>query len=82
MRAFKPGAFEIALKTGRPVLPIAIQGTANALPKRGFVLQGRHPIRITVLEEIPAANFENGSVEQLGAHAREMIAKQLECSYA
>jgi 1-acyl-sn-glycerol-3-phosphate acyltransferase len=77
MRAFKPGAFEIALKTGRPVLPIAIEGTSNALPKRGFVLRGRHPIRITVLEEIPVASFENGSVEQLVAHAREAIAKHL-----
>ena len=45
MRAFKPGSFEVAIKTGRPILPIAIQGTADALPKRGFVLRGRHPIR-------------------------------------
>ena len=32
------------------ILPIAIEGTADALPKRGFVLQGRHPIRITILD--------------------------------
>jgi 1-acyl-sn-glycerol-3-phosphate acyltransferase len=39
MRAFKPGAFEIALTAKRAVLPIAVQGTARALPKRGaFVL--------------------------------------------
>jgi 1-acyl-sn-glycerol-3-phosphate acyltransferase len=77
MRAFKPGAFEIAVNTGRPILPIAIQGTADALPKRGFVLRGRHPIRITVLEEIPAARFEGGSAEQLSAQTRELIAKHL-----
>ena len=82
MREFKPGAFEIALKTGRPVLPIAIQGTADALPKRGFVLRGRHPVRITILEEIPAESFENGSVEQLGAHAKQVIAKHLERTHA
>jgi 1-acyl-sn-glycerol-3-phosphate acyltransferase len=77
MRAFKPGAFEIALKTGRPILPIAIQGTADALPKRGFVLRGRHPIRISVLEEIPAAHLDPGSVEQLSSQTRESIAKHL-----
>jgi 1-acyl-sn-glycerol-3-phosphate acyltransferase len=26
-----------------PILPIVIEGTHHALPKRGFVLQGRHP---------------------------------------
>jgi 1-acyl-sn-glycerol-3-phosphate acyltransferase len=77
MRAFKPGAFEIAVKTGRPILPLVIQGTANALPKRGFVLQGRHPIRISVLEEIPTTGLEEGSVEQLSAQAQELIAKHL-----
>jgi 1-acyl-sn-glycerol-3-phosphate acyltransferase len=77
IRAFKPGAFEIAVKTGRPILPIAIEGTADALPKRGFVLRGRHPIKISVLEEIPAADFEGGSAEQLCAQSRELIAKHL-----
>ena len=77
MRAFKPGAFEIALKTGRPILPIVIEGTADALPKRGFVLRGRHPIRISVLEEIPPAHFEGGSAEQLTAQSQELIAKHL-----
>src|SRR5262245_34810363 len=33
MRAFKTGAFEIALAAKRPILPIAIEGTARALPK-------------------------------------------------
>ena len=77
MRAFKPGAFEIAVKAGRPILPIAIEGTSDALPKRGFVLQGRHPIRISVLDEIPAADFEGGSAERLCAQSRELIAKHL-----
>jgi 1-acyl-sn-glycerol-3-phosphate acyltransferase len=78
LRAFKPGAFELAVKSRRPILPIAIEGTAHALPKRGFVLRGRHPIRITVLEEIPAGSFQGRSVEEVGAHARELIAKHLE----
>ncbi len=77
LREFKPGAFELAVKSRRPILPIAIEGTAHALPKRGFVLRGRHPIRITILKEIPAESFEHGSAEQLGAHTRELIAKHL-----
>lgn len=77
MRAFKPGAFELALTKKRPILPIVIQGTADALPKRGFVLQGRHPIRLTILDEIPAAALEGGSAEQIGEQTRELIAEHL-----
>lgn len=77
MRAFKPGAFELAIRTRSPILPIAIQGTSQALPKRGFVLQGRHPIRITVLDEVPAEGFADQSVADLSRTVREILAKQL-----
>jgi 1-acyl-sn-glycerol-3-phosphate acyltransferase len=74
MRRFKTGAFELAIKTLRPIQPIAIQGTHNALPKRGFVLQGRHPISITVLDPIPPEEFQGRSVEDLTEYVREIIA--------
>ena len=45
-----------------------IEGTSNALPKRGFVLQGRHPIRIEVLDLISYESFAHKSVEELTAH--------------
>jgi 1-acyl-sn-glycerol-3-phosphate acyltransferase len=77
MRAFKPGAFELALASGSPILPIALEGTADALPKRGFVLRGRHPIRITVLDEIAPESFAGQSVEALTRSVRETLAKHL-----
>ncbi len=77
MRPFKPGAFELALRTRTPILPIAIVGTADALPKRGFVLQGRHPIRITVLDPIPPDRCAEMSAEELAAHVRELIADEV-----
>ena len=78
MRAFKPGAFELALDSGRPILPIILQGTADALPKRGFVLQGRHAITVRVLEEIPHERFANDSVAELTARVRALIASHLD----
>ncbi|MBW2396681.1 MAG: 1-acyl-sn-glycerol-3-phosphate acyltransferase [Deltaproteobacteria bacterium] len=53
LRPFKPGAFELAIRCQRPLLVMTIEGSDNALPKRGFVLQGIHPIRMSVLGEIP-----------------------------
>ncbi len=77
LRPFKHGAFTLAQRTGAPVLPIVVHGTAQALPKRGFVLQGRHDIHIRVLDEIPYAAFANSSVEALMDRVRACMAVEL-----
>ena len=77
LRAFKPGAFSLALSTHSPLLPILLEGTGNALPKRGFVLRGRHPIRLRVLDEIPYESFASKSVEELTTQVRNLFAKEL-----
>ncbi len=74
LKPFKPGAFELAVEAGSPVLPIVLEGTARALPKRGFVLRGRHPIRIRILEEIAPAGLDP---LQLTDHVRTVIAREL-----
>jgi 1-acyl-sn-glycerol-3-phosphate acyltransferase len=78
LRAFKPGAFELAQETGTPILPILVEGTAHALPKRGFTLKGHHDIRVTVLDEIPPESFRHESSEALTARVRDLFAKHLE----
>jgi 1-acyl-sn-glycerol-3-phosphate acyltransferase len=75
LQDFKPGAFELALRNAVPVLPIVIEGTHRALPKRGFVLQGRHPIRITVLEPLSADGVRDPAA--LAEHVRGVIATHL-----
>jgi 1-acyl-sn-glycerol-3-phosphate acyltransferase len=62
----------------RPILPIVVTGTANALPKRGFVLRGRHPIRLKVLDGIPYEAFAQDSVEGLTERVHSLIATELE----
>lgn len=78
LQAFKPGAFELALRTGSPVLPIVIEGTADALPKHGFVLQGRHPIRVRVLEALPAEELHGLTAAQLAERTRELFVAELQ----
>jgi 1-acyl-sn-glycerol-3-phosphate acyltransferase len=77
MRAFKAGAFELALRNRLPLLPIVIEGTANALPKRGFVLRGRHPLRLTVLPPIPFERFAGSEAEKLAEQVRELLRSHL-----
>lgn len=78
LKAFKHGAFTLAQRTKCAILPIVVTGTSRALPKRGFVLRGRHAIRVRVLDEIPAESFAGETVEQLTARVRERIAAELE----
>jgi 1-acyl-sn-glycerol-3-phosphate acyltransferase len=77
LRAFKHGAFTLAQGCGCPILPILIEGTANALPKRGFVLQGRHAIRIRVLDEIPHERLRDRTVEDVTHEVWQLFANAL-----
>ena len=78
LRRFKTGAFDLARQANLPILPIVLEGTSNALPKRGFVLQGRHPIHVKILDEIPPEDFARGEVEALTDQVRDLIATHLE----
>jgi len=77
LKAFKPGAFTLAKQCRVPILPIVVEGTAEALPKHGFVLRGRHRIRLRVLPAIPPSAFEHLSVEELTARVHALYAEEL-----
>ena len=78
LQPFKTGAFELALRTGKPILPIAIEGTSHALPRRGFVLRGHHPIRVTVLDPIPPERFGDLDAKALAEHTRQLFLEHLD----
>ena len=77
LRPFKKGAFDLAKKTGSPIQPIVIRGTHRALPDRGFVLQGRHPIELVILDVISAESYAGLSVEELTDQVWNAIASEL-----
>jgi 1-acyl-sn-glycerol-3-phosphate acyltransferase len=82
LKAFKHGAFTIAQRMRVPILPIVVEGTADALPKRGFLLRGRHAIRVRVLDAIPYAGFANESADAAAERVRAVMANALGPRYA
>ena len=74
MRPFKHGAFTLAKEMKVPILPIAISGTSNALPKKSMMLQGAHNMHIQVLPEIPPEQFADTEVIELASEVRDVIA--------
>jgi 1-acyl-sn-glycerol-3-phosphate acyltransferase len=74
MRPFKDGAFELALRTKSPILPIVIKGTAQALPKRGVLLQ-RSSILLNILAPIPFDRFSGMSAREVNKMVWEEMRK-------
>ena len=58
MRDFQNGAFKLAIREKRPILPVLIEGTGNAIPKGSWIFTTKIPGRLTVLPPIDTAKFE------------------------
>jgi 1-acyl-sn-glycerol-3-phosphate acyltransferase len=76
VRRFKEGAFELAHRTGTPVLPLVIDGTAEALPKHGMVLRGRRTFRLRMLDPVPPR--ADGNSAAMAREVEETIRRELE----
>jgi len=77
LQPFKLGAFTLAQAGRVPILPIVIDGTADALPKRGFVLRGRHAIRVRVLDEVPYESFADKPMDVVIDQIRSRFVAEL-----
>lgn len=76
MRYFKDGAFQLAIEHGCPIIPVAVHGTADVLPKNGFILGPRMRARVEVLEPLSPEHFE--TVEALREATKAALAGALE----
>jgi 1-acyl-sn-glycerol-3-phosphate acyltransferase len=57
LQTFKNGAFELAVRHGVPVIPIAVHGTREALPKHGLILREHIDARVEVLPALDPAGY-------------------------
>jgi 1-acyl-sn-glycerol-3-phosphate acyltransferase len=68
---FADGAFRLALRAGVPVLPIAIDGTQEALPKNSIVFRPEaSDIQVRVLDPIDPAGYSEARSLQRDVRAR------------
>ena len=77
VKAFKLGAFQLALKQQTPILPIVISGTNKALPKYSLTMTGVQKIYIKIFKEIPYAAFAHLSAEETAEMVRQVIVNHL-----
>ena len=75
---FREGAFRIALDNRVDIIPILLDGTARALPKKGAILTGFTRIRARVLDAIPYSSFAGKPVRELMDQVREVMSQEYE----
>ncbi len=62
---FKNGAFKLAIKEARPILPIFIGGTREAIPKGGWVFKTKVSGRLVVLPPIDTSGLKTADFASL-----------------
>jgi 1-acyl-sn-glycerol-3-phosphate acyltransferase len=72
MLPFKDGAFRLAIKTGMPILPLALVGTRDALAKHDWRF-GRADAHVRVLPPVEVAGHTLKTVDALKEKVRAMI---------
>ena len=75
---FKTGAFQLALKTGRPILPVILDGTGDVLPKKGIIFHERRAVRVRALDPVFPDGFGTEKAEELAEKLRTVMSEALE----
>ncbi len=66
IQPFKPGAFKLALETGCDLLPVAISGTTDALPKHSWRFSTeRSDMRMLVGHTIATKNYGKDELDRM-----------------
>jgi len=72
VKAFKDGAFKLAVDKNIAIIPVALAGTSEVIPKHGWVLRERAHCRVRVLPPMHPRDFGN-DYEKLRDEARARI---------
>jgi 1-acyl-sn-glycerol-3-phosphate acyltransferase len=77
IKSFKPGAFLLAKKMKKSIIPLVINNSKNALPKYSLIFHGRHKMRLEVLDEIPFTVFENMEIDDIAQMVQKIISSHV-----
>jgi 1-acyl-sn-glycerol-3-phosphate acyltransferase len=73
---FQNGAFKLAIKEKKPVLPIVIKGTREAIPKGEWIFKTKVYVKLKVLPSIDTKDFKPADFALLRDIVREKLISQ------
>jgi len=71
---FQSGAFKLAIQEKRPILPIVIDGTSEAIPKGSWIFETEVFAKLTVLAPIETENLQTSDFNSL----KDAVHKKIE----
>jgi 1-acyl-sn-glycerol-3-phosphate acyltransferase len=74
---YKRGAFQLALQTRVPILPVIIDGTTDILPKHGLKFGSGYNVRIKVLDPVIPSAFGTDNPDLLAAELNMLMKSEL-----
>lgn len=77
LQRFRRGGFFLAVESGSPIVPIAIQGTRALMPKGSLFIRSG-PVRITFLPAVETDGFRVDDMTELMERVRGSIARALD----
>jgi 1-acyl-sn-glycerol-3-phosphate acyltransferase len=75
MNEFQNGAFKLAIKESKPILPVFIGGTREAIPKGGWIFKTKVSGRLVVLPPIDTSSYKAANYAKLRDFVREKLQK-------
>ena len=76
IHAFKMGAFKVARDNKVEILPLVIDGTGQALPKKSLLIKKKSTFIVSIGKPVSLEDFEDRSMEEAKEKIRhEMIAR-------
>ena len=79
LRAFREGAFLIALKQKTDIVPMVLDNSYKALPEKGIIPKRKQHVCLHILQPVPYETFKEMNVRQLSGHIHDIIAGELAC---
>jgi 1-acyl-sn-glycerol-3-phosphate acyltransferase len=77
VRRFQAGAFRLAIEAGVPVLPLAVDGTREAIPKHGWKFGRKIVARVGVLPPVETAGRQPEDAAALAEEVRQRIVARI-----
>lgn len=78
IHAFKSGAFKLAHENHVEILPVVVEGTGTALPKKSFFLRKRSIFVVSIGKPVSLANLGGKSLEEAKEKIRHEMIGRLE----
>jgi len=77
LNRFSYGAFDLAIRNRVKILPMVIDGTQGCLPKKSWIFEPSHNIKLRILPPVDVSEYDKTEVKKLTSIVREQILEQL-----